>query len=138
MSGGGAERSRGARARWSDEEVDQFLGTLLRAGVLIAAAVALAGGLLYLARYGLQPAPRRIFHGEPAALTSVAGIVRGAFALHSEYVIQLGLVLLIATPVARVAFSLVAFAIQRDRVYVLITSIVLALLLFSLFSGTAG
>ena len=46
--------------------------------------------------------------------------------------IQLGLLLLIATPVARVAFSLVAFIRQRDRTYIVITTIVLGLLLYSL------
>ena len=53
--------------------------------------------------------------------------------LYRRAIVQLGLVLLIATPVARVAFTLVAFARQRDRAYVMITTIVLALLLYSLF-----
>ncbi len=47
-------------------------------------------------------------------------------------VIQLGLLLLIATPIARVAFSVVAFAVQRDRVYVGLSAVVLAVLLWSL------
>ena len=49
--------------------------------------------------------------------------------------IQLGLLVLIATPIARVAFSLVAFALQRDRIYVIVTLIVLAVLLYSLTGG---
>jgi uncharacterized membrane protein len=64
--------------------------------------------------------------------------VRGAIGLHARAVVQLGLVLLIATPVARVAMSLVAFALQRDRVYIVVTSIVLALLIFSLTGGVPG
>ena len=44
----------------------------------------------------------------------------------------MGLLLLIATPVARVAFSVAAFAEQRDRLYVVVTSIVLLLLIYSL------
>jgi uncharacterized membrane protein len=48
---------------------------------------------------------------------------------------QLGLFLLIATPVARVVFSLLAFAIQRDHLYVGITLVVLAVLTFSLTGG---
>jgi uncharacterized membrane protein len=72
------------------------------------------------------------FRGQPPELTSVAGVVRGVRALDPRAVIQLGLLLLIATPVARVAFSLVAFLRQRDRTYVVITSIVLLLLLYSL------
>jgi uncharacterized membrane protein len=57
--------------------------------------------------------------------------------MQSESIVQLGLLLLIATPVARVAFTLVAFVLQRDRTYVVVTSIVLALLLYGLVFGNA-
>ncbi len=52
--------------------------------------------------------------------------------------IQLGLLLLIATPIARVAFSVVGFAIERDRMYVVFTLIVLAILLYSLLGSGVG
>jgi uncharacterized membrane protein len=123
---------------WNDDEVDQLLGNLLRIGVIIATSVAALGGALYVAQHGLDPADHRVFHGEPAELRHVGAIVRGALGLHTAAIIQLGLVLLIATPVARVAMSLVAFILQRDRVYVVVTSIVLALLIFSLTGGVPG
>jgi len=63
--------------------------------------------------------------------------VRGALALDSNAIVQLGLVLLIATPVVRVAFMLIAFVVQRDRVYVAISGLVLALLLYGLLLGRA-
>jgi uncharacterized membrane protein len=66
----------------------------------------------------------------------VSGIVTGAVSWHSRGLILFGLLLLIATPVARVAFSVVAFALQKDRTYVVVTLIVLAVLLYSL--GIAG
>ena len=62
----------------------------------------------------------------------------GALALHARAIIQLGLLLLIATPVARVVFSVYAFARQRDWVYVVVTLIVLGVLLYSLLSGYLG
>ena len=77
------------------------------------------------------------FRGEPDEIRSLTGIVHGAYALDARSVIQLGLVLLIATPILRVAFTWVAFALQRDRMYVVITSIVLAVLLYGLFFGKA-
>jgi uncharacterized membrane protein len=49
---------------------------------------------------------------------------------------QLGLLLLIATPIARVAFSAVAFAIEGDKMYVLFTLIVFGVLLYSLFGSS--
>jgi len=73
--------------------------------------------------------------GEPTDLRTLSGIVRDALALRGRGIIQLGLLLLIATPVARVAFSVAAFAIQRDRLYVVVTLMVLAILLYSLTSG---
>lgn len=123
------------RERWTDDDVDQLLGNLLRVGVIIATIVAVVGGILFLAQHGLEPANGRVFHGEPPELRSIGGIFRGVLALRSAAIIQLGLVLLVATPVARVAMSLVAFILQRDRTYVVVTTIVLALLIFSLTGG---
>ena len=125
-----------ARTRvWSDHEVEQVIGRLLRAGVLFSATVATIGGILYLFRYGAATADYRTFQGVPAGLDNVHGVLRGTLELRSRWIIQLGLLFLIATPIARVGFSLVAFALQRDRLYVVITTVVLALLLFSLFGG---
>ncbi len=121
-----------SQRRWTDERVEQVLGNLLRAGVLLAAAVVLVGGIIFVWRNGSEPSGHHVFTGEGAGLRSVAGIVSGAATFQGRYIIQLGLLLLIATPVARVAMSLVAFILQRDRLYVLITTIVLALLVFSL------
>ena len=119
----------------SDETVEQIVGRLLQVGVLIAAAVVLVGGVLVLMQHGHTAAAYAAFRGEPEALRSLGGIVHGALALRSEAIVQLGLLLLIATPIARVAFTLVAFALQRDVTYVCITALVLALLLFGLVFG---
>lgn len=124
--------------RWTDDQVDQILGNLLRIGVIVATIVAVLGGFLFLSRHGFEPASGQVFHGEPPELRSVGAIVRGALAFHPAAIVQLGLVLLIATPVARVAMSLVAFILQRDRVYIVVTTIVLALLIFSLSGGISG
>lgn len=122
-------------SRWSDDQVEQIIGGLLRGGVLLAAAVALAGGVFLWLRHGGETASFGTFRGESAEFRSIASAVRGALALDSRAIVQLGLILLIATPVARVVLSLVAFLLQRDRLYVLITAIVLAVLVFSLVFG---
>ena len=120
---------------WSDERLDQLIGNLLRAGVLIAAAVVLAGGMVYLIRHGAASPAYRVFRGEPSDLRSVLGIVADALAGRGRGLIQLGLLLLIATPVARVAFSVIGFTLQRDRKYIIVTLIVLGVLLYSLAGG---
>ena len=92
----------------TDRRMDEIIGHLLRVGVVLAAAVVAAGGAWYLASGGAG--------GDPRART----------------LLWAGLLILVATPVARVGFSLVAFAIQRDRAFVAITLIVLAVLVYSL------
>jgi len=118
--------------RWSDERVEEVMGNLLRAGVSLAAAVALLGGIFYLIRYHSTSPGYRVFRGEPADLRSVSGILADAIELRSRGLIQLGLLLLVATPVARVVFSVFAFARQHDLTYVVLTLIVLAVLIYSL------
>jgi uncharacterized membrane protein len=122
---------------WTEHEVELLLGRLLQVGVALAAAVVLVGGAVYLARHGGERPHYATFVGEPEELRSVPGILQAVLAGRGHGIIQLGLLLLIATPVARVAFSLLAFLRERDRAYALITAFVLVLLLLSL-AGLAG
>ncbi|HEY5311298.1 MAG TPA: DUF1634 domain-containing protein [Pirellulales bacterium] len=120
---------------WSDTHVEQVMGNLLRAGVILAAAIVLIGGMIYLIRHPGQEPDHHLFHGEPKSLTSVWSVIELAFAGSAGGLTQLGLLALIATPIARVVFSVYAFARQRDFMYVGITLIVLALLVYSLAWG---
>jgi len=120
---------------WSDERIEQVVGNLLRVGVILAAAVVAAGGALYLVRHGGEPPHYRIFRGEPSDLCHIRGILGETLAGKARALIQLGLLLLVATPVARVVFSVMGFALERDRAYVAITALVLAILLFSIAGG---
>jgi len=120
--------------REGDEALELLLGRLLQAGVLVAAVVVAIGGVfLLVARGGDRPA-YTTFVGAGAALRSVRGILAEAFALRPEGIVQTGLLLLIATPVLRVAFSLFGFARQRDWLYVVLTLVVLTVLT----AGLAG
>jgi len=120
---------------WTEQNVEELIGTLLRVGVTLAAAVVLFGGAVYLVRHGLAAPQYHVFVGEPTDLRTIPGIVKEVLAFRGRGLIQLGLLLLIATPLARVAFSVVAFATLRDRLYVLVTLIVLAVLVYSLTGG---
>jgi uncharacterized membrane protein len=113
---------------WTDQKIENVVGNLLRAGVFLSAIVVL---------HGSSRPDYHIFHGEPADLRSLSGILHEAVALRGRGIIQLGLLLLIATPIARVAFSVFGFAEERDHMYVSFTLIVLAILLYSLV-GSAG
>ncbi|MBS1813298.1 MAG: DUF1634 domain-containing protein [Acidobacteria bacterium] len=112
------------------------IGNLLRVGVLIAAAVVVFGGVLYLAH-----APRAQktsfgqFHGESEGLSHLGSIFARAFHGHPAAMIQAGILLLIATPIARVLLAAVTFARVRDWIYAGISCTVLGLLIWSLVWG---
>jgi uncharacterized membrane protein len=116
---------------WDDERTETFIGNLLRVGVLLAASVVGIGAIIFLHKYGARASDYRTFRGEPAEFRTIRGIFHEALTFRGRGIIQLGLILLMATPVARVIFSVWAFAAEKDRMYVAFTLIVLAVLLFS-------
>jgi uncharacterized membrane protein len=120
-----------------DKRVDEWMGDLLRTGVLVAAATVAIGGTLFLVRHPFPITNYRVFQGEPVELRTLKGILGEARHGRGRGLIQLGLLILIATPVARVTFSVFAFLYERDWTYVTVSLLVLALLLWSLFSGHA-
>jgi uncharacterized membrane protein len=122
--------------RCGELELENILGNLLRTGVILSAAVVLIGMILHAIKADSGPPDFHVFNGEPASLRSVHSIFQGMLALKPGGVIQFGLLLLLATPVARVAFSIFAFACQKDKVYVLVTLIVLSILVYSMAGGS--
>lgn len=121
----------------SDRKLELVIGNLLRVGVLLAATITILGAIVYLSHHGGDGVSYHTFDGDASTLRSVVGVFKGVAALNGRAIIQLGVILLIATPVARVAFSAIAFLMERDYLYVVITLIVLAILLYSLFFGKA-
>lgn len=122
------------RAR-SDARMSRLVALVLRGGVLLAAAVTAVGGLGLLVRHGGEVPDYRVFRGEEAPYRTVAEIARGVEDFSMPAIISLGIVLLIATPVARVMLTLGGFIAQRDRVYIAITGLVLLILASSLLFG---
>jgi uncharacterized membrane protein len=122
-----------APGQWTDQRIETWVGIMLRTGVLLAAVIVLFGGVLYLAHsHGPRPDYSH-FNAEPASLITFSGIMHGAAALDPESIIMLGLLVLIATPVARVGMCIVGFLMERDRLYTWVSTIVLIILLYSLF-----
>ncbi|HEX2962540.1 MAG TPA: DUF1634 domain-containing protein [Ignavibacteriales bacterium] len=117
-----------------DRSIENIMGSLLRTGVVAAGAIVAFGAFLYLIHYGFAIPQYSAFKGEPEALRSIGGIIKEAFSFNSRGIMQLGLLVLIATPVARVIFAIIGFAIEKDYTYTVISAIVLGILLFSLFT----
>lgn len=120
----------------NDQRLGAMIGNLLRAGVLLAAAIVLLGGIVYLARHHNERVNYHTFRASGEETRRYAGIVQSALHGESASIIQIGLLLLIFTPVARVAIALVGFALERDRLYAVVSLIVLVILMSSLLRAT--
>jgi len=116
-------------------EMEKRIAVLLRAGVVTAAGIVLLGGVVLMTMHATEILSFHEFNSEPDKLRTLPGIIGYAFHGRGRGIIQLGILCLIATPIMRVAFSLFAFARQKDRVYVAVTLIVLAVLIYSLVFG---
>lgn len=120
---------------WGDHQIEVVVGYLLRYGVMLSGTVVFCGACIYIFRHAYEPADYRIFRGEPSDFRTIPGVLQSAWHGHGRGWIQLGLLFLIATPIARVAFAVAGFAFERDRMYVAFTLIVLLVLLYSLIGS---
>ena len=121
------EHSRG----FDDRRMESIMGRLLQAGVTLASLVMLAGLAAYFVKHHAAIADFRVFTSEPESLRNPALLRHQLLRGDPVALIQLGVLLLIATPVARVVFAVVAFLFERDRLYVAISLLVLSVLIYS-------
>lgn len=119
----------------NDHALEMAMSRMLQIGVTIAAAIVFIGGVIYLAQNGGSLRDFQHFHAATPAITTTAGIVASAMHLEPRGIMGLGILLLIATPVCRVIFGVVGFALLRDKLYTVISLIVLGVLVFSFVTG---
>jgi uncharacterized membrane protein len=117
---------------WTEAELDIRMGRLLQWGITLAASVMLIGAAVYLFHYGKSLPSYRTFRSGTSRLQSLHGILGQAILGDGSGLIQLAVVLIIATPVARVIFAAYAFFRQRDWLYAVISMTVLSLLIYGL------
>lgn len=126
---------------WKERDMELFLGKFLRFGVMLSCGITILGGILYLYQQaGVMPDYSPIPDGQPFPgvkeyLRSFSSIWQGILSLDGAAIIQLGVIVLIATPVLRVAISAFGFLIEKDRMYVVITLVVLGIILANMFLG---
>lgn len=120
-------------------DIELLISTTLRIGVMLSVAVMLFGVVITFIHhpdyFHSRPALGELTNSREIFANTTGAVLRGVRELRGQSIAMLGILLLIVTPVVRVAISVVLFAAQRDRRYVLITAVVLALLLTSLMSG---
>ena len=129
----------GIKKRFGDHDIEQYIGLQLRFGVVLASITVLIGGTMLLMRHGHSLMPDyRHFTGTAAGLTTFSEVITGLANFDPKAIIQAGLIILIATPVIRIALSLFGFILEKDRMYTLITIVVLAIMMVSIFGGIKG
>jgi uncharacterized membrane protein len=125
------------QAALGESKLQRVISIALRTGVTVASVIGIVGGMLFLARHGAQPVSFRLFDGTNSPYASVTAVGKalnsGDHSTRDLAIAQLGIVVLLLTPIIRVALSIVGFLMERDRAYVVITSVVLVTLMASVF-----
>lgn len=116
----------------ADKDIELIMGNMLRYGVLLSAAIVITGAVIFLWQHGTELPDYSKFSGEPKRLIEAGSIWHTAWEGRGRSIIQLGLLVLIATPIARIVFSIIGFIIEKDILYTLITLVVLLIIIFSL------
>lgn len=124
-----------------DKDIYAVIGNILRWGVYLSMSVVLVGGIIYLVRHGHE---QNAFIGahfierDDNLLALIRTSIHGVLQIRGAQIITLGILLLIATPIARVVFSFFAFSVEKDKMYMVFTLIVLFIMAFSMFTGFGG
>ena len=112
-----------------------WISVILRLGVILSASLILAGGILFVIQHPHETLSFSKFSGQPERLRSIDTILNEALQFRSRSVIQLGVLVLLATPLLRVIFSFIEFLINRDWIFVMVTAIVICALFYSILGN---
>lgn len=123
------------KKNFADKDIEVIIGNLLRAGVIISSIIIIIGALIYLWQSGHEHPDYHKFEGMNNTYYSLSYVFNGVARFSGEHIIQLGVLILIATPVARIVFSVIGFIKENDSLYILITLLVLFIILGSIFLG---
>ena len=119
------------KRKMQDADLERIIGNLLRYGVLASSIVVLAGGIVYLVRHGGQYPQYHEFKGEPDKMRNPLLAWKAVWRGEGRPLIILGLLILIATPIARIIFSIAGYLLEKDYLYAVLTVIVLLVILWN-------
>jgi len=115
-----------------------IIGWILRGGVAVSMAVVAIGGIFFIYRHGHSIPDFGTFKGTPDFISTPKSVFVNAFQLKGQAIIQLGIALLIATPILRVVFAAIGFILEKDHLYTMISIIVLLIIVVSMITGRIG
>jgi uncharacterized membrane protein len=114
-----------------DADLELVIGQLLRYGVILSSVIVAAGGVVYLYRHGAEQPRFSQFKGEPDKMKSLSPMWQSILRGEGRPLIQLGLCVLIATPIARIALSIIGYLLEKDYLYLVLTLVVLTIILWN-------
>ncbi len=119
--------------------IERLISVVLRTGVLLSMAVIVTGVVLTFAHhpdyFRSRPALGDLTSAGATYPHTISAVAHGAREGRGQAIAMAGILLLIATPIVRVAMSTALFAVEKDKLYAGITLAVLILLLLSLLTG---
>jgi len=122
--------------KFGEKDFQTIIGNLLRYGVWISLSVAFIGGIVYLLHHGNEIEDYSVFtENDQNIFQVIANIYQGVIQGRGESIIFFGVILLFLTPVFRVLLSLFSFLLEKDYLYVVITSIVIGIIILSISFG---
>ncbi|WP_185955200.1 DUF1634 domain-containing protein [Solitalea koreensis] len=121
-----------------NNDIEVSIASLLVIGVLLSIIVVVFGGGIYLIRHASNTVDYATFNSSKALYTDIYKIIKGILNFKGQAVIQLGVLILICTPIARVVFSIIGFVLERDTLYTIIALFVLIIIACSVMLGYAG
>ncbi|KFF02315.1 DUF1634 domain-containing protein [Chryseobacterium luteum] len=125
------------RKNFTDVDLNRSVGNLLRLGVILSVITSLIG-FIKLFTEGFKMPKKYTSLDMGSSSEKVWGMFWNSLCKgEGMAIIQLGILLLIFTPLVRIIFALIGYLKEKDYVYVVISSIVLAIMAVSFFTGYA-
>jgi uncharacterized membrane protein len=134
----GSQEKYNPQKGFRDTDMQAIIGWILRIGVVLSMIIVFIGGVLFVWRHGHSIPDYQTFKGVPDFIHGIGGIFQGILNFKGQAIIQAGIILLIATPIIRVAFSAIGFILEKDYLYTFITLVVLLIIVISMFTGRIG
>lgn len=121
-----------------DKNLAIVIGNIMRWGVIVSLSLTFLGGVIYLLAHPNEIISYKEFVEADYSIAEIfSKTFSGVLSFDGEALIIFGILLLFATPVIRVLFSLIGFILEKDKLYILITLIVLAIIFISISGGLA-
>lgn len=125
------------RKNFTDVDLNRSVGNLLRLGVILSVAISIIGFVKLFLEGFKMPKNYSLLETGSSSEKLWGQFWESLCKGEGMAIIQLGILVLIFTPLMRIVFALIGYLKEKDYIYVIISSIVLAIMAISFFTGYA-